>query len=152
MPLVEKERYQIPRTCKLHPRNDLYRDQEEHKSHVDLNDWQCGYCKKRFYDEKFLDKHFDNRHYNLLNVVSALSFMFLFSFPSSDAYFSNWLGTNSCVRSHFLFLGINYISLHWLGNKGKSMAVGYTECILGLLLLIYFWSGNGHANLHWSKR
>lgn len=89
MPFVEKERYQIPKTCKLHPSNDLYRDQEEHKSLVELNDWQCGYCKKRFYDEKFLDKHFDNRHYNLLNVVSALSFMFLFSFPSSDAYFSN---------------------------------------------------------------
>ncbi|XP_021812761.1 uncharacterized protein LOC110755786 [Prunus avium] len=68
MPFVEKERYQIPKTCKLHPSNDLYRDQEEHKSLVELNDWQCGYCKKRFYDEKFLDKHFDNRHYNLLNV------------------------------------------------------------------------------------
>lgn len=78
MPFVEKERYQISRTCKLHPDNDLYRDQEEHKIQVDLNEWQCGYCKKRFYDDKFLDKHFDNRHYNLLNVVSALWFYVLF--------------------------------------------------------------------------
>ncbi|XP_024186027.1 uncharacterized protein LOC112190782 isoform X1 [Rosa chinensis] len=68
MPYVEKERYQIPRTCRLHPDNDLYRDQEQHKIRIDIYEWQCGYCKKRFYEEKFLDKHFDNRHHNLLNV------------------------------------------------------------------------------------
>ncbi|KAA8542175.1 hypothetical protein F0562_023327 [Nyssa sinensis] len=28
----------------------------------------AGYCKKIFRAEKFLDQHFDNRHYNLLNV------------------------------------------------------------------------------------
>lgn len=69
MPYVEKERYQIPRSCRLHPDNDLYGDQEQHKVHIDVYEWQCGYCKKRFYEEKFLDKHFDNRHHNLLNVV-----------------------------------------------------------------------------------
>ncbi|BBH00489.1 C2H2-like zinc finger protein [Prunus dulcis] len=84
MPFVEKERYQIPRTCKLHPSNDLYRDQEEHKSLVEFNDWQCGYCKKRFYDEKFLDKHFDNRHYNLLNVGLADSCFPVSSGPSAS--------------------------------------------------------------------
>lgn len=70
MPLVEKEKYQVSRSCRLHPDNDIYRDQEHHKIHVDINDWQCGYCRKRFYEEKYLDKHFDDRHYNLLNVVS----------------------------------------------------------------------------------
>lgn len=69
MPFVEKERYQISTSCRLHPNNDLYRDQEEHKLHVDINEWQCGFCNKRFYEEKYLDKHFDNRHYNLLNMV-----------------------------------------------------------------------------------
>jgi hypothetical protein len=69
MPFVEKERYQISRRCRLHPDNDLYRDQEQHKIHVGLNEWQCGYCRKRFYEEKYLDQHFDNRHYDLLNVV-----------------------------------------------------------------------------------
>lgn len=69
MPFVEKERYQISNKCRLHHDNDLYRDQEEHKIHVDINEWQCGYCKKRFYEENYLDKHFDNRHYHLLNVV-----------------------------------------------------------------------------------
>ncbi|KAJ6776871.1 ZINC FINGER PROTEIN-RELATED [Salix koriyanagi] len=68
MPFVEKERYKISSRCRLHPENDLYRDQEQHKMHVDINEWRCGYCKKTFYEEKYLDKHFDNRHYDLLNV------------------------------------------------------------------------------------
>lgn len=68
MPFVEKERYKISGGCRLHPDNDLYRDQEEHKHHVDINEWQCGYCRKKFYEEKYLDKHFDNRHFNLLNA------------------------------------------------------------------------------------
>lgn len=68
MPFVEKERYKISSRCRLHPENNLYRDQEQHKMHVDINEWRCGYCKKTFYEEKYLDKHFDNRHYDLLNV------------------------------------------------------------------------------------
>ncbi|XP_024025015.1 uncharacterized protein LOC21391554 isoform X1 [Morus notabilis] len=68
MPFVEQERYQISTKCRLHPDNDIFRYQEQHKVHVDMNEWQCGYCKKSFRAEKFLDQHFDNRHYNLLNV------------------------------------------------------------------------------------
>ncbi|KAM3713406.1 hypothetical protein ACJW31_01G252700 [Castanea mollissima] len=68
MPFVEKERYQMSRRCRLHSDNDLYGDQEQHKIRVDVNEWKCGYCRKRFYEEKYLDQHFDNRHYDLLNV------------------------------------------------------------------------------------
>ncbi|KAK4756236.1 hypothetical protein SAY87_006363 [Trapa incisa] len=68
MPFVEQETYQISSTCRLHSENDMFRDQEDHKIHVDVNEWSCGYCKKTFRAEKYLDKHFDNRHYNLLNV------------------------------------------------------------------------------------
>ncbi|KAK4846355.1 hypothetical protein QYF36_016308 [Acer negundo] len=67
MPFVEKEQYRISTRCRLHPDNDVYRDQEQHKFHKDTNEWKCGYCKKKFYEEKYLDRHFDNRHYNLLN-------------------------------------------------------------------------------------
>ncbi|XP_057431127.1 uncharacterized protein LOC130723988 isoform X2 [Lotus japonicus] len=67
MPFVEKEKYHISKRCRLHPDNDIYRDQEDHKSHIDINEWQCGFCKKSFYEEKHLDQHFDNRHSNLLN-------------------------------------------------------------------------------------
>lgn len=68
MPFVDKEKYKIPSKCRLHADNDMFRDQELHKIHVDINEWKCGYCKKSFYAEKYLDKHFDNRHYNLLNT------------------------------------------------------------------------------------
>lgn len=68
---VEKEKYNISRWCRLHPDNDIYRDQEQHKSHIDINEWQCGYCKKTFYEEKHLDQHFDNRHSNLLNLKES---------------------------------------------------------------------------------
>lgn len=83
MPFVEKERYRISTRCRLHPDNDVYRDQEQHKFHKDTNEWKCGYCKKKFYEEKYLDRHFDNRHYNLLNevchvcVASTLTFVFV---------------------------------------------------------------------------
>ncbi|KAJ7960792.1 C2H2-like zinc finger protein [Quillaja saponaria] len=70
VPFVEKEQYQLSRRCRLHPDNDLFRDQEHHKVHLDINEWQCGFCKKSFYEEKHLDKHFDNRHGNLLNSHS----------------------------------------------------------------------------------
>lgn len=82
IPFVEQENYQMSHKCKLHPGNDIFRDQEEHKIHVDVNEWRCGYCKKSFRAEKFLDQHFDNRHYNLLNVVCAIKsvspFLFLY--------------------------------------------------------------------------
>ncbi|CAH9135838.1 unnamed protein product [Cuscuta epithymum] len=68
LPFLEQEKYELLRTCRLHPSNDIFREQEEHKIHVDINDWRCGYCKKVFRAEKFLDQHFDNRHSNLLNV------------------------------------------------------------------------------------
>jgi hypothetical protein len=68
MPYVEKERYQLPSTCRVHRDNDIYREQEEHKLRSDINEWRCGFCKKAFYEEKYLDKHFDSRHYNLLNA------------------------------------------------------------------------------------
>ncbi|GAB2257769.1 hypothetical protein Droror1_Dr00013929 [Drosera rotundifolia] len=68
MPFVVKEKYQISLKCRLHPDNDMFRDQEQHKVHFDIHEWQCGYCKKSFYEEKYLDMHFDNRHYDLLNV------------------------------------------------------------------------------------
>lgn len=68
MPFVEKEKFNISTRCLLHTENDMFRDQEEHKINLDINDWQCAYCKKSFRAEKYLDKHFDSRHYNLLNM------------------------------------------------------------------------------------
>ncbi|XP_024973283.1 uncharacterized protein LOC112511771 isoform X1 [Cynara cardunculus var. scolymus] len=71
IPFVEREKFRMSHRCKLHHSNDIFREQEEHKIHVDVNEWRCGYCKKSFRAEKFLDQHFDNRHYNLLNVSGS---------------------------------------------------------------------------------
>ncbi|XP_051148096.1 uncharacterized protein LOC127263152 [Andrographis paniculata] len=68
IPFMEKDKYELSTQCRLHPSNDIFREQEQHKVHVDINEWQCGYCKKSFRAEKYLDQHFDNRHSNLLNV------------------------------------------------------------------------------------
>ncbi|XP_022989704.1 uncharacterized protein LOC111486705 isoform X2 [Cucurbita maxima] len=68
MPFVDKKKHKICTECRLHPDNDMFRDQEQHKTHLDFNDWKCGYCRKRSYEEKYLYQHFDNRHYDLLNV------------------------------------------------------------------------------------
>ncbi|KAI0523131.1 hypothetical protein KFK09_005521 [Dendrobium nobile] len=67
IPFVDEEQYELPKKCRLNPENDMFRDQEQHKIHVDTNEWRCGFCRKSFRAEKFLDQHFDNRHYNQLN-------------------------------------------------------------------------------------
>ncbi|KAG2623585.1 hypothetical protein PVAP13_3KG069900 [Panicum virgatum] len=67
MPFVEKEKYELPSKCRLRPDNDMFREQEQHKIHFDINEWRCGFCKKAFRAEKFLDQHFENRHNNLLD-------------------------------------------------------------------------------------
>ncbi|KAG2615452.1 uncharacterized protein LOC120663802 isoform X1 [Panicum virgatum] len=67
MPFMEKEKYELPSKCRLHPDNDMFREQEQHKIHFDINEWRCGFCKKAFRAEKFLDQHFENRHNNLLD-------------------------------------------------------------------------------------
>eukprot|EP00250_Pteridium_aquilinum_P010775 c19621_g1_i3 orf=614-1417(-) len=67
LPFVEQERHNLPEVCKLHPNNDMFREQESKKDYVATHQWQCGYCKKSFRLEKFLDQHFDNRHLDHLN-------------------------------------------------------------------------------------
>ncbi|AQK40579.1 hypothetical protein Zm00014a_012531 [Zea mays] len=67
MPFVEKEKYELPSKCRLRPDNDMFREQEQHKIHFDINEWHCGFCKKAFRAEKFIDQHFENRHKNLVD-------------------------------------------------------------------------------------
>lgn len=67
LPFVEQERYNLSDACRLHPKNDMFREQELKKEHVTAHQWQCIYCKKVFRSEKFLDQHFDNRHLDQIN-------------------------------------------------------------------------------------
>ncbi|KAF6165324.1 hypothetical protein GIB67_018768 [Kingdonia uniflora] len=89
----EQEQYRMSTKCKLHPANDIFRDQELHKNHIDVNEWQCGYCKKSFRAEKFLDQHFDGRHYNLLNVVPCLN-------PALLIFLISVLDKSCWIKSH----------------------------------------------------
>lgn len=86
MPFVEREKYQLSQHCRLHPDNDIFRDQEQNKIHVDINEWRCGYCRKSFRSEKYLDQHLGNRHSNLLNTVCwslKLTFRYLLKLKKS---------------------------------------------------------------------
>nr|XP_029150993.1 uncharacterized protein LOC112790059 isoform X2 [Arachis hypogaea] len=134
MPFVEKEKYHISRSCKFHPDNDLYRDQEQHKSHININEWQCGYCKKIFYEEKYLDQHFDNRHSNLLNLSLADS-----CFPVNDGpaasrlhefFLHQFCDAHSCTGSRKPFSR---------GRRKKTNAFYIVASILLLMLLLLYY-------------
>ena len=40
----------------------MYALHEQNKYSENAGKWTCGFCGKSFYEEKFLDKHFDTRH------------------------------------------------------------------------------------------
>lgn len=47
--------------------SDLFAPQESAKVKNRPTQWTCGFCGKSFYEEKFLDLHFDNRHRGRVN-------------------------------------------------------------------------------------
>ncbi|CAF1934427.1 unnamed protein product [Brassica oleracea var. botrytis] len=49
----------------------LHQSLTKHKVHVDVYEWKCGYCRKSFNEDKFLDQHFATRHFNLLNTNTS---------------------------------------------------------------------------------
>jgi len=59
----------IPVGCVFGTDRDMYAIQEENKYSENPGKWTCGFCGKSFYDEKFLDKHFDERHNDRTVVV-----------------------------------------------------------------------------------
>ncbi|KAG6544304.1 hypothetical protein Mapa_014307 [Marchantia paleacea] len=70
LPFLEKEQYNLSSACRLNPENNMFKDQELQKDNVRPSQWQCGYCKKTFRTEDYLDKHLDNRHYGMLDLNS----------------------------------------------------------------------------------
>ncbi|XP_043806791.1 uncharacterized protein LOC110601019 isoform X2 [Manihot esculenta] len=134
MPFVEKEQYQIPIRCRLHPANDLYRDQEEHKLQEDINEWRCGYCKKEFYDEKYLDKHLDNRHFDLLNVSLAQSCFPVNEGPSAhrlnEFFLRQFCDAHTCTGHQKPFSK---------GGKKQTSILYIILSVLILMLLLLFY-------------
>mmetsp|Transcript_45375 Transcript_45375/g.116120 ORF Transcript_45375/g.116120 Transcript_45375/m.116120 type:complete len:270 (+) Transcript_45375:171-980(+) len=64
---------ELPIACRLHPKHDMYRDQEEHKKQLRVGNWRCDYCGKLFKAEEYLDKHMDNRHSNMTQGTVCLA-------------------------------------------------------------------------------
>lgn len=145
MPFVEREHYSISSKCRLHPDNDLFRDQEEHKIHFDINEWQCGYCKKSFRAEKFLDQHMDNRHHNLLNVVRGFFFLSLYvvALVHQGAMWNSYISCHLISNSVKLKLPIFHaIKAMWKVSNFVSESCRFLDMImysleLSLLCVIF---------------
>lgn len=66
-PIFQKYHVELPLECPFHPARDLFAPQESAKVRHRPTQWTCGFCGKSFYEEKFLDLHFDNRHRGRVN-------------------------------------------------------------------------------------
>jgi len=62
----------IPVNCIFGTDRDMYAVQEQNKYSENPGKWTCGFCGKSFYDEKFLDKHFDERHRDKTTTVGLI--------------------------------------------------------------------------------
>jgi len=61
-PVFEQLQVPVPLGCVFGVDRDMYALHEQNKYSENAGKWTCGFCGKSFYEEKFLDKHFDTRH------------------------------------------------------------------------------------------
>lgn len=66
-PIFQKYKIDIPIECPFHQSRDLFLPQENAKIRNRPTQFTCGFCGKSFYEEKYLDMHFDNRHKKHVN-------------------------------------------------------------------------------------
>ncbi|XP_055709611.1 uncharacterized protein LOC129805601 isoform X2 [Phlebotomus papatasi] len=69
LPILDKYQVILPLECPFHPMRDIFGPQNSAKKQNRPSQWTCGFCGKSFYEEKFLDLHFDNRHKNNINMA-----------------------------------------------------------------------------------
>ncbi|KAL1497070.1 hypothetical protein ABEB36_008092 [Hypothenemus hampei] len=67
IPVLEKYKIKLPLECPFHSQRDIFGPQEVLKKQHGPSQWTCGICGKSFFEEKFLDMHFDNRHKDYIN-------------------------------------------------------------------------------------
>ena len=65
----------LPQSCQLNPSLDIFAHQEVHKIRDRTlsagAEWKCGYCKKMFKNEKYMDRHMDKMHQDKLIDASS---------------------------------------------------------------------------------
>lgn len=66
LPLYQENDIAVSSQCRWHLNNDIYRIYEEHNHEDGPSKWVCQFCGKGFYEERFLNQHFRNRHPNHL--------------------------------------------------------------------------------------
>lgn len=59
----------LPLECPLHPLRDVFAPRQDEKQRDRPTQWTCRLCGKSFYQEKYLDLHFDTRHKHIINEV-----------------------------------------------------------------------------------
>lgn len=69
VPILDKFKVSLPLECPFHHQRDIYWPQQAAKHQYRTSQWTCGLCGKSFYEEKYLDIHFDNRHKGYINKV-----------------------------------------------------------------------------------
>ncbi|CAH1188698.1 unnamed protein product [Phyllotreta striolata] len=69
LPVLEKYKVALPLECPFHPKRDIFGPQQAAKTQHRASQWTCGVCGKSFFEEKYLDMHFDNRHKEFINMA-----------------------------------------------------------------------------------
>lgn len=69
IPILEKYKVSLPIECPFHPFRDIFAPQQLAKYQYRSSQWTCGLCGKSFFEEKYLDMHFDNRHKERINMA-----------------------------------------------------------------------------------
>lgn len=59
----------MPLECPFHPLREIFAPQQEHSTQNRRNQWTCNLCGKSFFEEKYLDQHFDGRHSSIYNTA-----------------------------------------------------------------------------------
>lgn len=72
LPLYTDSEAAMPPECPLSYTTDEYALQEQQKLEDTSSKWVCQFCGKAFYEEHFLDMHFENRHANYIRQGSNI--------------------------------------------------------------------------------
>ncbi|XP_067626252.1 uncharacterized protein [Eurosta solidaginis] len=66
-PILDKYSAKLPLECPLHPLRDIFAPCQDAKKRDRPTQWTCRLCGKSFYQERFLDLHFETRHKSAIN-------------------------------------------------------------------------------------
>lgn len=66
-PILEKYQVKLPLECPLHPFRDVFGPRQDAKKRDRPTQWTCRLCGKSFYQERYVDIHFETRHRSVLN-------------------------------------------------------------------------------------